>query len=245
MTPRMLLLAGGLAVCAAAAPAVRLLTHTLAQARAANQLVDEARERNARIPGPEARPGAAPIAMTAIERAVGSERSARALSEWLASRDAPPSDTSPEARAKFVEAYAARTGKPAATIAALFPGADVAEPEAIFQFITIRDLLLAAADAPMIEFNYFAFPSEGGTPAAHRFGPYVMGRAVRVEYVADYARHSDFVLGLLRRRERGPFYTLDSMTLRPAASAGVTGSLASPSTVLVTAVLRRIMGTAR
>ncbi|MFN0207271.1 MAG: hypothetical protein ACKVS6_13280 [Planctomycetota bacterium] len=249
MNPRNIIFVGALFVAGAAVPAVRLFAITGPAARDTGDTIVSLQKRNAEIGAHLAAVPAHDQAatQTELESARDAELWARSLAELLQNRDGDPADTSPEEREKFSAEYAARTGKSINSVAALFPKADVPEPEAIFQFITVRYLLIAAEEAPRIEFNYVAFPSPSASAIAKnnaqvsRYGVYFSTRKIRLEYVTDYARHQNFAAGLLRRRERGPFYSLDAVSVRPAAQPR-NASLTNASQVLVTLDLCRILG---
>lgn len=253
MNPRNLIIAGAAFVLGAAVPAIRLFVQTAPDARAAGETIVSLQKRNAGIGADLAAAPAPDSVATKVEldSAREAELWARAFAELLQNREGDPADTSAEAREKFPAEYAARTGKSINSVAALFAKSGASEPEAIFQFITVRDLLIAAEESPRIEFNYVAFPASGdNSQISHtqmsnaqmsRFGVYFSTRKIRLEYVTDYARHQSFAAGLLRRRERGPFYSLDSVSVRPQVS-GRTSSLTNSTQVLVTLDLCRILG---
>ena len=138
---------------------------------------------------------------------------------------------------------------------ALLPPASMPAAVANDRIGTIGDLALAAFDAGVGDLIYVVFPDEPASASKEIFGEWLPTRPVKLEYKATYAAHRAFLQGLLRRRDRGPFYTVDSIDVArpsalrraksddPAAGDGAdTSYRAESSEILVAKVtLRRIL----
>lgn len=144
------------------------------------------------------------------------EERAAAMATLLSNRDAAGEDTSPEARAKFVDDFARMTRRPPVVIRALLPDTEVSEPESSTRFILSRDLLQVAAAAGDFVPENIVYISADDPSLAGRFGSRIKTRGIRLEYQTTFAAHQEFVSSLIRRRERGPFYSIDSVEIEPA-----------------------------
>ncbi|HKD99681.1 MAG TPA: hypothetical protein VKE69_01620 [Planctomycetota bacterium] len=165
-------------------------------------------------------PGVAGVAARRAE-AASAARQERELAETLLRLEAPSGGGRDDAETRFLEELAIRTGKHAAALRPLLPARDVEESEAAVQLATTRDLTLAATIAGVRDLVFVRYPPERDRDRASRFGELLPTRLAWMEYVAPYENHRAFVDGLLRRRQRGPFYTLDEISLEPVGPGAV------------------------
>jgi hypothetical protein len=156
----------------------------------------------------------------AAMKAKNAEESARKFAERLALLDPSFGSGGTSDRARLVQELAAKKSKPASVIEALMPPPDTPAPEAGFRLGVIGDLANAAFDAGVEDLVYVIFPGSAATPSAELFGAYLPTRAVKLEYRASYAAHRALLQGILRRRDRGPFYTLDALEISRNVASG-------------------------
>jgi hypothetical protein len=195
----------------------------------------------------------------AAGHAKSAEENARKFADRLALLDPIAGGGGADDRARLVQELAAKTGKPAVELEALLPPASMPAAVANDRIGTIGDLALAAFDAGVGDLIYVVFPDEPASASKEIFGEWLPTRPVKLEYKATYAAHRAFLQGLLRRRDRGPFYTVDSIDVArpsalrraksddPAAGDGAdTNYRAESSEILVAKVtLRRILPSSR
>lgn len=137
------------------------------------------------------------------------------LNNWMRGLDPGMTGASPEDRQRWVQQVATKSGRAPEIFKSLLPADELPEQEGAFQFVTTADLVGAAAAAGIQDFGYVVFPKGGGAPPFARFGDSIAARWVRMEYDTNYSRHRDFTKTLLRRRDRGPFYTFEKLEIIP------------------------------
>ncbi|MBI3819654.1 MAG: hypothetical protein HY286_13245 [Planctomycetes bacterium] len=167
-------------------------------------------------------PSAAP---SAKNRADDAARNGRAIREWILLHDLASTDDTDGARDAWLDEMENRTGRSREAFKKLLPrdsadGEPSTDSGRARRFSTFRDLTVSAANAGIREFEYVVISGEPARDAnarrAERFGNRVDSREIKMEYACAYRAHGAFIKELLRRRERGPFYTLDSMTVGAA-----------------------------
>ncbi|MBL8694153.1 MAG: hypothetical protein JNJ88_08670 [Planctomycetes bacterium] len=184
-----------------------------------------------------------------LQKAAHAQQIARSVAQSLLSREPLLGGGTAADRARLVEDLTQETGKSRPTIEALLPQGALDPEESAFRLTTIRDLSRAAIAAGAIDMVFFRFPVEEDPEDAVRYGRWLPTRLVRFEYEAGYEGHRSFLLGLLRRRDRGPFYVLEEVLVRPATPSLrdpiVTAKSAADldQSVVATVTLRRIRPT--
>jgi len=184
-----------------------------------------------------------------LQKAAHAQQIARSVAQSLLSREPLLGGGTSADRARLIDELTQETGKPRPTIEALLPQGELDAEESAFRMTTIRDLSRAAIAAGAIDLIFLKFPVEEDPEDSVRHGRWLPTRLIRFEYEAGYESHRSFLLGLLRRRDRGPFYVLEEVRVRPATPTLRTPIVTAKSaaglaqSVVATVTLRRVRPT--
>lgn len=203
----------------------------------------------------EERTGRSTESEAARLRAEKAEQGSQKLASQLAFLD-PTIGAPPLERAAVVDELASRLGRPPSVLEPFLPELSLPATEASFRLATVRDLLLAASEAGVTDVRFVVFPRKADDAAEARFGPWLETRTVRIEYSAGYTAHRALLRSLVDRRERGPFYTLDSVDVARGSAVLLPGDAATrpanpnfrpeaPEAVVARVELRRVIPTLR
>ncbi len=218
MNPRRLAMVSAALVVGAALPAAALALRTAPRAREAGR-----REAAMRTEIADLRASVAPLLAlrpeslaTTAAAAQRGRAEARELAARLHRQEPRLVGDADSESDRLVETLAKRFQTSATSMRALLPPSDLPPQEAAFRLGTTRDLALAAADAGIRSLVFIRFPDPSGDDERERYSAWLPSRPVRMECLGPAEAHRSFLLGLMRRRERGPFYALDAVTLEPA-----------------------------